>query len=62
MKWWLLKVTVVTMFFAPIMLVLAMQAAFTILNAIFPFLLGFTLAIGLVAGCLPLVLLLHEEK
>ncbi len=47
--------------FVPVMLVLAMQAAFTILNAIFPFVLGFTLAIGLTSGIVAFVML-PEEK
>jgi hypothetical protein len=61
MEWWRLKFAVLAIVVLPITYCLAMQAAFTILNAIFSFVLGFTLAIGLAAGCVALVILPEER-
>jgi hypothetical protein len=51
MKWRRLKLAVVAIVFVPITYCLVMQAAFTILSAIFPFVLGLTFGVSLMSGC-----------
>ncbi len=62
MKWWRLKIAVLAIVVVPITYCLAVQAMFTILSAIFPFVLGFTFGIGLVSCAMAMALAHRLEE